>query len=120
MTVVAIDGEATVPTLAPAIIVHCGQRYDIIIQGKSNPTRNYAIRSYQAESNLQANGQLRYNVKFGNPPIMNRSTAVPIDDMTLKPKDGKSLFGPVDRIVNLPVTYFGKSKQTVKSAISYC
>jgi FtsP/CotA-like multicopper oxidase with cupredoxin domain len=111
MTIVAIDGAATVPSLAESITIACGQRYDVIIEGKGNPTRNYAIRSYQPDSNLQANGQLRYNAEWGQPPIMNSTSATPIDDITIKPEDGKKLLQPVDRTVTLPVSYFGKANK---------
>jgi FtsP/CotA-like multicopper oxidase with cupredoxin domain len=111
MTIVAIDGAATVPTSAESITISCGQRYDVIIQGKGNPTRNYAIRSYQADSNLQANGQLRYNADWDQPPTMNSTSATSIDDFIIKPQDGKQLLQPVDRTVTLPVTYFGKANR---------
>ena len=107
MTIVAVDGQPVNATTASAISIAIGQRYDVLITGMSNPTRNYAITSVMEGSTLQANGILSYSNSFSNPAPLNGVIETPIDDTTLENALGIELLGPVTRNITLPVSYTG-------------
>ena len=109
MTVVALDGIDTIPYPAKTLNVACGQRYDVIINGKSKPKRNYAIIAYQPDAGIQANGQLRYERSWPDAKPMNPvSIPIELDDMAVQPLSQQAVFDPPHRTINFPVWYTGR------------
>lgn len=107
MTIVAVDGEPVNATSASAVTIAAGQRYDVLITGMSNPTRNYAITSVMTDTTLQANGILSYGKNFSNPAPLNGISESPIDDITLENAIGQELLNSVTQNIALPVSYTG-------------
>lgn len=70
-------------------------RYDVLIKGKSNPTKDYAISSLMVPASNSASGILRYSSKSTNdalPVKIDLAAAIPIDDFGIAPLDGTKLF----------------------------
>jgi FtsP/CotA-like multicopper oxidase with cupredoxin domain len=109
MTIVTIDGTRTEPTTASAITVAAGQRYEVIITGKSNPQRNYAITSVMPDVGLQTDSILSYGSSLADPAQIDGGSLNPIDDFTIKPASGMQLLTGVDNDIELPVSYTGNS-----------
>ncbi|KAF2436801.1 hypothetical protein EJ08DRAFT_623128 [Tothia fuscella] len=115
MTIVAIDGFPTKPKDASAIVISAGQRYDVLITGKANVTKDYTITSEMLDSNMTRTGFLKYISNSTNPSSKQqkqnykRATVVPIDDFILEPADGQPLLTGVDKSITLPVSYTGKA-----------
>jgi iron transport multicopper oxidase len=107
MTVVAVDGVATKPAAAQAITLAAGQRYDVIITGKTNATRNYEITSQMFGTNLSRTGVLNYGFNDTEPTANSTTAPAAIDDITLSAASGQTLFGSVARNITLPVSYTG-------------
>lgn len=134
MTIVALDGIPTNATTAKAVTIAAGQRYlffslissvklrlirryDVLIKGKSNPTKNYAITSFMPAAGIRASGVLRYNSQSSsrtpNTGPNSLSAAVPIDDFVIAPLDGQPLFAPVDQSITMQVNYGGKAGRRI-------
>jgi iron transport multicopper oxidase len=87
-------------------------RYDVLITGKSNPTRNYAIKSIMTDAGLSTSGILRYSSKFPAPsPNDGNAIPTPVDHFTLSPADGEKIFTPVNQTIILPVNYGGTASR---------
>jgi len=88
-------------------------RYDVLITGKSSPSKNYAITSFMPDAGITATGVLYYSSSLSNPDVVPATglsdKTTPIDDTVLKPLDGETLFLPVDVSYTLPVNYGGKN-----------
>lgn len=113
MTIVAIDGVQVQPTVTTTIRLTPAQRYDVIITGIENPTKNYAFLTQMDDTTLggpqplrltTANGVLQYNARFGTPQGLSTHGS-PIDDFGLLPADGTPLLGNPDQIVDLAISF---------------
>lgn len=113
MTIVAVDGEPVNATTASAITIAAAQRYDVLITGMSNPTRNYAITSVMTDTNLQANGILSYGKNLRNPAPLNGTSETPIDDITIENAIDQQLLTPVTHDIALPVSYTGAYERRI-------
>lgn len=113
MTIVAVDGEQVNATTSCAITIAAGQRYDVLITGMANPTRNYAITSVMVDAGLQANGILSYGKNFSNPAPLDGISDAPIDDITLENAYGQELLSPATRNITLPVSYTGTHSRRI-------
>lgn len=114
-TIVEVDGIATEPMQATMLHLSSGQRYGIIITGKSKSTQNYAIMACLDPeifgddapiTNANTTGQLIYNREKRDPlspPTLHSFDT--IDDMTLIPLDKESIFQPVDRNIRLDLNF---------------
>ena len=126
MTVVAVDGVQVIPTDTQTIRLTAGQRYDVIVTGIQNPTRNFAILTQMdeamfggptADSVTLANGVLQYDPSFSAPPMMT-AHGNPIDDFILAPADGTPLLESPDQIISLSMNFHDTlaQGQTVRRA----
>lgn len=116
MTIVAIDGIPTNATLAKAVTIAAGQRYDVLIKGKSNPTKDYAISSLMVPASNSASGILRYSSKSTSDALsvkLDLAAATSIDDFGIYPLDGTKLFSPVDESITMQVSYSGKKERRI-------
>lgn len=91
-------------------------RYDVLIKGKSNPTKDYAISSLMVPASNSASGILRYSSKSTNdalPVKIDLAAAIPIDDFGIAPLDGTKLFSPVDQSITMQVSYTGPKERRI-------
>lgn len=116
MTIVAIDGIPTNATLAKAVTIAAGQRYDVLIKGKPNPTKDYAISSLMVPASNSASGILRYESKSTSDALsakLDLAAATSIDDFGIAPLDGTKLFSPIDESITMQVSYSGKKERRI-------
>ncbi|KAE9966668.1 hypothetical protein EG327_011744 [Venturia inaequalis] len=116
MTIVAIDGIPTNATLAKAVTIAAGQRYDVLVKGKSDPTKDYAISSLMVPASNGASGILRYSSKSMSTSMSvneNLAASIPIDDFGIFPLDGTELFSPVDQSITMQVSYSGLKERRI-------
>lgn len=127
MEIVAIDGVPVTPKQADTIYISAAQRYDVVITGMQNPTKNYAFIAQmdndmfdtpQPDNITITNGVLVYNPKWPNPPLLT-THGNPIDDMELLPADGQKILGSPDQTIWLSLN-FGNvqvANQTVQRGV---
>ncbi|KAF2455514.1 Cupredoxin [Lineolata rhizophorae] len=126
VTVVAIDGIPVEPAQTTSIRLSAGQRYDVLLHTKSNPTRNYALISRMDRLELQSRGQqpppdatelytnhgiVSYSAEFPDPSPLspNETNFRPLNDMDLVPADGEELLGPVDEHITLTTSFTNRA-----------
>ena len=99
LKVVALDGFDVTPDFVDAIIIHPGERYDVVIYTNATVQRNYWIRAQTLESNYdhKVEAILRY-------------TNAPDQD----PSSHKRNCTATDRclVINCPFTYFPENNYT--------
>ncbi|RAL13547.1 uncharacterized protein BO97DRAFT_342725 [Aspergillus homomorphus CBS 101889] len=110
MTIIEVDGVYTKPAQAQTIYVAAGQRYGVLIKGKDNASRNYAITvtmdkslimMAHARPQVTVTGWLVYNEAqpLDKPGDIDISEA--IDDISLEPYDSEPLFTKPDQSIIL-------------------
>jgi iron transport multicopper oxidase len=116
MTIVGIDGVRVKPQVVDQIVVTAAQRYDVLIQAKSKPTRNYAFVARFVDDmfdevpptlNMYMDGILQYSNKFPTPaPIRLKPDQMkPYDDFGLVPMDEMPLLKHPDQTIQLVVNF---------------
>jgi len=105
MQITALDGIPCEPYTISALTIAAGQRYDVVITAKSDPSQNYAIYSKMVGTRLSNTGVLSYDSKYGDVERPSRGPSVSLDDLSIKPKDGQSIIGPVDHRIYMEVKY---------------
>ncbi|KAK3062815.1 hypothetical protein LTS18_003301 [Coniosporium uncinatum] len=109
MQITALDGIPCEPYTTSAITLAAGQRYDVVITAKSNPSQNYAIFSKMVGTGLSNTGTLSYSSKYGNAKRPSNSPSISLNDLNIKPKDAQSIIGPVDHRIYMEVKYSDRS-----------
>ncbi|KAF2091067.1 multicopper oxidase [Saccharata proteae CBS 121410] len=104
MSVVAIDGVSIIPTLAESLLITPAQRYDVILTGIGNASKNYAWITKTDGYDLQNNGILSYSDSYADPsPMTSPSTWNFPDDFFFKPLDLQPILAPVTKRVTLDI-----------------
>ncbi|PYH43920.1 multicopper oxidase [Aspergillus saccharolyticus JOP 1030-1] len=111
MTIIEVDGVYTKPARARVLYVAAGQRYGVLIQGKHDASRNYAITATMdkalimmahARPQVTATGWLVYNSDLPlEKPEQDIDVSDAIDDITLEPYDSEPLFTSPDQSITL-------------------
>jgi iron transport multicopper oxidase len=117
MLIVAIDGVPIRPTPAETISIAVGQRYDVIIQGRRNPSQNHVFIAYQPDKHEEVTGLLVYDEIF-EPPDPWIWTEPPLDDMYLQPLDTTLKLSKPDREFEMPL-YMTRQRRVFMNGYPY-
>ena len=117
MTVVGADGVHVQPQNTTTLLVCPGQRYDVVVQAKTNPTSSFRFIAKMAtamftqdvpeEDALTVIGSILYTFDGKTLDFLYdslNSSWVPggvFNDFTMKPLSNMSLLSPPDRTINL-------------------
>ncbi|RAH79470.1 multicopper oxidase [Aspergillus japonicus CBS 114.51] len=111
MTIVEVDGVYTKPAQAQTIYIAAGQRYGVLIEGKNNASRNYAvtvtmdktlIMMAHSRPQVTVTGWLVYDQSRAlDEPSADIDISQAIDDIGLEPYDAEPLFTSPDQSITL-------------------
>ncbi|KUJ14519.1 iron transport multicopper oxidase FET3 [Mollisia scopiformis] len=123
MTIVEMDGVATVPTVTKKIMIAAAQRYFVIVTALSNATKNYGVVSAMmpnmfgnniqpTDINMNATAYLVYNTTTPLPaqPLLKSYKA--IHESTIPTFTETPILGPVTQVVNITFDFAFINDQT--------
>ncbi|KAF2140132.1 multicopper oxidase [Aplosporella prunicola CBS 121167] len=103
MTVVEVDSVPVNPQTLQTLTITPGQRYNIVITGLANASRNYAFTTKMDVLGYENHGILRYSDAWADPAPHSIDTYNRGEEQQFIPADGEPLLGPVAQTITLDV-----------------